>query len=70
MQSARKVRNGLDVVDEQTHFGDHERFNSASVWDMRPKAKIDHGTTAIDSGRGSIGNLGFEKMDFVLVVLL
>lgn len=53
----------------RTHFSDHKCFYPASVRHMRPKAKIDHRTAAIDSRRGSIRDLGLEKVDFVLVVL-
>ena len=37
--------------------------------DMWANTKVDHGTTAVDSGRSTIGDLGLNDLLLVLVVL-
>lgn len=52
-----------------TCLHDGESLDSASVGDMRSTAQIDQGPAAIDSGGGTVGDLGLDQVDLVLVVL-
>jgi len=53
----------------RTYFGNHEGLYLARVWDVRADAQVDHGTTTIDSGRGTVRDLALDKMLLVFVVL-
>jgi len=53
----------------RTHFGDHESLDLARMWDVGTDTQVDHGTAAIDSGRGTVGDLGLNDVLLVFVVL-
>jgi len=50
-------------------FGDHECLDFSGVGDMRADAEINHGATAVDSRGGAVGDLGFDEVLLVLVVV-
>lgn len=51
------------------YLGDHERLDLARVRDMRANTEVDHRTAAVYRGRLAVGNLGFNEVLLVLVVL-
>ena len=52
-----------------TYLRDHESLDLASVGDMRTNTEVDHRTTAVHGGGGTIRNLGLNDVLLVLVVL-
>lgn len=62
----------LDLVTRMilgAHLRDHKRFDLASVRNMRTCAQIHHRSTAVHSGGCAIGDLCFDNVLLVLVVL-
>lgn len=55
--------------ERSTNLGDHESLDLSGVRNMRADAKIDHGTTTVDRGGGTIGNFGLDEVLLVFVVL-
>jgi hypothetical protein len=56
-------------MERPADLGDHESFDLAGVWDMGTNAQVDHWPATVDSGGRTIGNLRFNKILFVFVVL-
>ena len=52
------------------HLCDHEGLDLAGVRDMGTNTEVDHGTTSVDSGGGTIGNFGLDDLPLVFVVLI
>jgi hypothetical protein len=54
---------------DDTYLGDHECLDLTSVWYMRTDTEIYHWSTTINSGGGTIWDLGLDQVLFVSVVL-
>lgn len=52
-----------------THLQDTHGLDTTSVWNVRTDTKIDHWSTSVDGGRGSISDLGRDDVRLVFVVL-
>lgn len=52
-----------------TCLHDGKGLDSASVGDMGSTAQIDQGSATVDGGGGTIGDLGLDQVNLVLVVL-
>lgn len=52
------------------YLGDHEGLNLAGMRDMGTDTKINHRSAAVYGGGGAIGDLGFNKIFLVFVVLI
>lgn len=48
---------------------DHECLDFAGVGDVGTNAEIDHRAATVYSSRGAIGNLGFNEVFLVFVIL-
>jgi hypothetical protein len=51
------------------HLGNHESFDFSSVGNMGPNAQVNHRSTAVNSGRRSVGYFALNQVFFVFVIL-
>jgi hypothetical protein len=57
-------------VKKVAYFRDGNGLNSTGVGNMRTETEINERTTSVDGGRRSIGDLVFDVVLLVLVVLI
>lgn len=60
----------MPKLGNSSHLGNGHRLYPTSVRDVRPDTKIDHRSTAVDSGRSAIRNLSVNHVQLEVVVLL
>lgn len=69
LSSVSKIRQGWWQGVKFSDLGDHECLDFSCVGDVRPDTQVNHGTTAINCRRCSIGNLWFYEVLLIFVVL-